>query len=74
MYRADVAMADHRSGFILSGPSTNICTVNGERTADGIYCAYPALKDGDATGRTLGYVPDTPDVILSDSTQGDSRG
>ena len=42
--------------------------------ADGIYCAYRALKDGDAIGRTLGYVPDTPDVILSDPTHGDSRG
>jgi hypothetical protein len=55
MIRAEVAMGSHRSGFILSGPSTNVRTVNGERMADGIYCSYPVIDDGDATNRILRY-------------------
>ena len=55
MNRGEVAMGSHRSGFILSGPSTNVRTVNGERMADCIYCAYPALDDADATNRILRY-------------------
>jgi hypothetical protein len=74
MFRADVTMAGHRSGFILSGPSTNVRTVKGERMADGIYCIYPAISDGDASERILQYVRQPPGVTVSDPTQHGSAG
>ena len=70
MFRAHVAMADHRSGFILSGPSTNVRTVDDERMADGIYCAYPAMNAREVNARTLRYVP-SPNTIVDGSTQQD---
>lgn len=68
MFRADVRLSDHPSGFILSGPSTNIRTVEGERMADGIHCVFPAMTDSDLSARVLKYVP-SPSNSDSESTE-----
>jgi hypothetical protein len=71
MYRADVAVGNSPSGFILSGPSANVRTVNGERMANSIYCVYPALVDDNTTGRTLRYMPQPPEMIVDNPDQND---
>lgn len=45
IFRADVGVGEAESGFILSGPSTNVRTVDGERIADGLSCMYPTVVD-----------------------------
>lgn len=53
--RYDVKMADHKSGFILSGPSTNVRTIDGERMADGIFCSFPSQDAGEQSSRILDF-------------------
>ena len=60
IFRADVVMDSHTSGFILSGPSSNVRTVEGERVADGIYCLYPSMDHAISNVRSLQYLPDQP--------------
>jgi hypothetical protein len=71
MFRYDVGVADHSSGFILSGPSGNVRTVDGERMADGIYAVYPSIDaDSDLGARLLEYVPEIDEVESSTSSIG----
>lgn len=61
LHRSDVRMSDAVSGFILSGPSSNVRTIDGERMADGLFCLFPAKENDTDAARRLEHMTETPD-------------